>query len=1394
MSVSAILNRWLKRLYKLLAVLLVVFAVLISTLRLFLPYAHNYRENVEDYLNSTYNTNISIGSFTMGWQESGPTLIVRQVELLSREDAKIFIDSLEVELDFWRSIRARQLITQDFAISGAELEFQQMITKKIENSTENDVIDSTIENGVLIDSLSSVLLEQISRFSIRDSHVLYHTIAGARAFTINELHWLNLDDRHRANGTVIVDGLSSNNLKVLLDFQGNEFDKLTGQAYLEANEINITPWLGRALALDDANTHSSINFSAWLNVDAGKPEFIQLALGNNKISWQHDNSEQTFEIDGGDIQIKTIDELVYNVSTSPISIKRNGKETNKVSALANVNAEEVNGYVSGIALTSFEGVFPLLFDDEGIENLLVDLAPTGRIDDIHFFGSKSDMAITASFNDVNSHFSHGVPGIDNVSGELVYQNNKLHIALNAVDGALDFDKHFKQPIQYSRLSTDVFAEFSGDGWQFSAENVDITSSEISLTADVKVVSQQEKPVTMALLASVIDGNAEFAEHYYPHLLMGEDLYDYLDGAIVDGKIAQALVLFNGPLQSFPFDNHEGIFVVDAELSDSTFIFDPEWPAIKNFAANLNFTNNSMIITGRAGSLAGIDVTGVEAAIANLSDEQILTVDASFSETQPELVSNLMDASPMKSSIGLTLEQVIVEEVINGDFSLVLPLNDLDAVVAKGHVDFNDNKVKLQAPSMNFVKVNGRLNYHNDLITAPDIKLDWRGLPLTLNVVAKQKSDHYSVAIETLGQWQENQWQAQVPDELIKYAKGQLDWQGQLVLNISDENFSYDYQVNSNLKDIDLALPAPFNKGIGEQIAVNIHALGSEFNSTINAEIGDKVDFYGLLGHQQTSFSLAHLVLGKQQLWLPTKGFHITADLEKANYEQWQPLVLDILASVEASPVSDSKVTGVSEHSLMETKAPLLSAPKRINGSVANLLVYGQDFHKVDFDFSPEANWWLLNLNAKEVRANAKFYPDWYQQGIDLDIDFLHLTMPEAALVTEVTEVEAAKNELNTGQSSEENSKSSAIISPTSNIETVVANNTEETENLTTALSREDEVSVGELGDNSQTLPNVNHLLNAEVFANVPTIKAKCASCKYGLYDFGNVSFTVERENKDTLLLNKFTAKRGKTNMAFDAKWQLDEKQSSTSITGNLNSDNVAREVEDIGYVSIIKDSGVEIAYDVNWQGAPYDFAMATFDGDLSAKFDDGYLADVDDNAVRILSLLSLQSLVRKLSFDFRDMFSDGMFYSELTGSFNVKNGVAYTDNVRMKGTAGDLTIIGNTNLNTSELDYRMSYKPNLTSSLPVLAWIATLNPVTFLAGVALDEVITSSVIAEINFEVTGNLDDPEFKQVSRKNKSISVGRSTPPTIVDNIPDKSKPSATEQPEQKQPDKGKMDGEA
>ena len=146
---------------------------------------------------------------------------------------------------------------------------------------------------------------------------------------------------------------------------------------------------------------------------------------------------------------------------------------------------------------------------------------------------------------------------------------------------------------------------------------------------------------MSLLASITDVDVSKTGHYYPLTSMSSNLVGYLNNALIDGKVTQAQVLFNGPLAKFPFNDNAGVFIVDAELEDATFEFDDEWPSITTFSANLNFTNNSMLITGRSGRLAGLDVNGVQAAIDDLGNEQTLVLDTLIKPSPASLIANLI---------------------------------------------------------------------------------------------------------------------------------------------------------------------------------------------------------------------------------------------------------------------------------------------------------------------------------------------------------------------------------------------------------------------------------------------------------------------------------------------------------------------------------------------------------------------------------------------------------------------------------------------------------------------------------------------------------------------------------------------------------------------------------
>ena len=291
--------------------------------------------------------------------------------------------------------------------------------------------------------------------------------------------------------------------------------------------------------------------------------------------------------------------------------------------------------------------------------------------------------------------------------------------------------------------------------------------------------------------------------------------------------------------------------------------------------------------------------------------------------------------------------------------------------------------------------------------------------------------------------------------------------------------------------------------------------------------------------------------------------------------------------------------------------------------------------------------------------------------------------------------------------------------------------------------------------------SVDKAENDIIFANIPPLKFHCDVCAIDQLSLGEVDATISRVGDDIIKFTDFTAKRGKTSMKLTGQWLHNETQSKTSLVGNLSINDIETELKALSFDSIIKDSGAETAFDLNWQGGLHDYQLSQLNGNVNAKLDDGYLADVSDKGARMLSVLSLQSLVRKLTLDFRDIFSDGMFYSKITGDYQLNQGTFSTQNTEMDGTAGNLFMTGHTDLISGELAYDMSYQPNLTSSLPVIAWIVTLNPVTFLAGVAIDQVIKSQVVSEFKFELTGTVDNPEIKEVNRKSKSISVDTSLP---------------------------------
>lgn len=122
--------------------------------------------------------------------------------------------------------------------------------------------------------------------------------------------------------------------------------------------------------------------------------------------------------------------------------------------------------------------------------------------------------------------------------------------LTAKEGVLDFAEHFIKPIPYNKLSTDLRLNFDDKSWDLSSNNIDFSSDELALTAEIVVSNRAGDDATMSLLANVENVNAEYMNHYFPHLLMGEDLVSYLNSAIISGEVNRLKYCLMALLTSF----------------------------------------------------------------------------------------------------------------------------------------------------------------------------------------------------------------------------------------------------------------------------------------------------------------------------------------------------------------------------------------------------------------------------------------------------------------------------------------------------------------------------------------------------------------------------------------------------------------------------------------------------------------------------------------------------------------------------------------------------------------------------------------------------------------------------------------------------------------------------
>ncbi|MBL4742365.1 MAG: TIGR02099 family protein [Idiomarina sp.] len=272
---------------------------------------------------------------------------------------------------------------------------------------------------------------------------------------------------------------------------------------------------------------------------------------------------------------------------------------------------------------------------------------------------------------------------------------------------------------------------------------------------------------------------------------------------------------------------------------------------------------------------------------------------------------------------------------------------------------------------------------------------------------------------------------------------------------------------------------------------------------------------------------------------------------------------------------------------------------------------------------------------------------------------------------------------------------------------------------------------------------------------LPAIDINCKTCKLDDKSFVDLNAEVRPINGG-IELSKFSTQSNNSSLQASGYWLVADGNPVTQISGNLQSEDFGDLLREYGLETAIRDSSATLEFGLNWQGHPHQIDFTSLGGSMQWQLGQGYLAEVSDGGARLFSLLSLDGILRKLTLDFRDIFSQGMFYTELSGSVQLANGIATTNDTQLLGSAGNMEITGTTNLVTNALDYQLTYAPKVTSSLPViLAWMV--NPPSGLAALLIDKVLQDAeVISQLRYQVTGTIDNPQVTEVERDSRPVDI--------------------------------------
>jgi len=986
----------------------------------------------------------------------------------------------------------------------------------------------------------------------------------------------------------------------------------------------------------------------------------------------------------------------------------------------------------------------------------------------------------------------GIPGIEGATVAVQATPTGGQIDLSIRNGALTFPGVFEEPrIPLQTLNVRALWQTDFKTGQIAVQVPQATFANADAVGHLHASWHTSAETGPARFPGVLDLDGRFDHadgariYRYLPLHIPQHTRDYVRDAVQRGQARDVAVRIAGNLRDVPFDHvpqtgpSSGQFRFDAQVSGVTLAYVPPqhqhagdlpWPALENLSGELIFDRASMQVKNaqaRAQTQKDWQFTRIDAGIADLSNVRV-TVSA---DGHGPLASAL--AIVHGSAIGHLLNGALDTASANGNaalqLTLDLPIADLEhSAKVTGQVTLQNNTVQLVPDAPVVTQTSGTVTFDQSGFTLHNLHGQALGGPVRISGGGQPDAPgappvtvHIAGTASAQGLRAMTDWPPVAA--LARRASGQAAYQAELLFRHARPALT----VTSDLRGMAFDLPDPLNKPADERWPLRYQ----------DKPLDDTREMIGVTLAQRLSVQLERTddgpptrgayALGAAALAaaaaepLPASGITARIDVPRLDISAWSTALDGIIGT---APPSTPSTPNTQARSSANTGNPLVSdSPGNLDGASAAAaqtasatpITAPSPVASVTAGTAPLASANAADNTSHHTSSTPLSAPDYLPTVWDLHTDQLIAGTHNLHAVT-ASGTRAGDLWRSNVQAHELAGEIQYRQAPGRQPGTIHAHLTRLSIPASQVKAATDNASPA--GDPPQHIPALDIVADQFQIADKPLGKLTIQATNQAIAQ--HADHGANQPNRQAIdpsinewQLDNLTLEMPEATLTATGRWAgqrsnnataEDDAERHTALHFTLDLRNAGALLTRLGMPHTLAHGAGKLQGDLAWRGAPYALDTPTLNGQLHLDIGKGQFLKTDPGIAKLLGVLSLQALPRRLTLDFRDIFSTGFAFDFVRGDAHITDGVMATNNLQMKGTGAAVLMDGSASLVAETQNLHVVVVPHIDAGTAAL--VATvINPAigigTFFAQWLLQKPLSKAATREFN--ITGAWADPQ---------------------------------------------------